>query len=635
MTTNCCWPSIPGIIMNLLLIVLALATFTSAQPAPEDLDPLLKGLAESPLKNGVDLEKRVPLMTDDPTAAPLIDLQVFAPPVVPRNGPSCTVELLKHTFGIGSYNAPAVIPYTPPTDPSCGEVGKWAAVSMNLSVYSIGTQYDRLSAIYLSHTEIWRSSGAEPTKTGTIWNTIKDVTHFTPLFSRPGDLMMDFSNIVASELLLDGVFDVALSATFHAPSKEFPTPETADIIIPLSNGSPDAPNFFSISDDTGAITSITLPPNTSGAYVEVFCSGNSAEEFWYLNTPDEFTSYFPESTGIVGKGPFREVQVLVDDKIAGFVWPYPVIYTGGITPSNWRPLTSYGAYDSPTYWIDITPFIPVLSSPAQNHTITLRVVGQGKSPSFNSNWFVSGSVHVKHGKSATKGTLTKYQVGDLRIQTTGGANSSDGTVWTKVTASRDVLIESELLDEHNQKRLVQFTQKLRYSNDASYANEGWVQVASQITQGTTSALHNGKQVLRDAFEYPISVFSNYSLYTAEFGGYGSAINQTYSRALTPPTGIYKSILSVQHAKGEIGMDNWSGLRHAINGTGSTNQTFAYSNGRGETYFRDIAAKNDGWVHDVVWGSLKNLNPPVPSSQIYGPIGGPGFRRSIAEEGRVG
>ena len=127
--------------MNFLLIVLALATWTSAQPAPEDLAPLLKGLAENPLKNGIELEKRVPLMTDDPAVAPLIDLQVFAPPVVPRNGPSCTVELLKHTFGIGSYNAPAVIPYTPPTDPSCGEVGKWAAVSMNLSVYRCVYEY--------------------------------------------------------------------------------------------------------------------------------------------------------------------------------------------------------------------------------------------------------------------------------------------------------------------------------------------------------------------------------------------------------------------------------------------------------------------------------------------------------------
>jgi hypothetical protein len=30
----------------------------------------------------------------------LIDLQVFAPPVAPKNGKSCIVTLLKHTFGM-------------------------------------------------------------------------------------------------------------------------------------------------------------------------------------------------------------------------------------------------------------------------------------------------------------------------------------------------------------------------------------------------------------------------------------------------------------------------------------------------------------------------------------------------------
>ncbi|KAF5377299.1 hypothetical protein D9615_006388 [Tricholomella constricta] len=230
-----------------------------------------------------------------------------------------------------------------------------------------------LQAIFLSHTEIWRHSSAEPTKTGTIWNTIKDVTHFTFLFAQEGDLMMDFSNIIAPELLLDGVFDVTLAATFYAPTAKFPVPQTADLILPLSNLSPTLPNFFTIDDDLGAETKISLPENTVEAFVEIFCSGNSAEEFWYLNTPDEFVPYFPESTGVVGKGPFREVQVLVDGKLAGVVWPYAVIYTGGITPSNWRPLTSYGAYDAPTYWIDITPFLPTLLARNVAHTITLRV----------------------------------------------------------------------------------------------------------------------------------------------------------------------------------------------------------------------------------------------------------------------
>ncbi|KAJ7356751.1 peptide N-acetyl-beta-D-glucosaminyl asparaginase amidase A-domain-containing protein [Mycena albidolilacea] len=600
------------------------ATLCAAQPSPEELAPLLAGLEAQPAA----IERRVPLSTNDPTIAPLIDLQVFAPPAVPKQGTSCTVILLNHTFGDGSFNAPAIVAYVPPTDASCGEVGNWATISMNLSVYSIGTQYDRLGAIYLSHSEIWRTSSAEPTKTGTIWNTIKDVTHFTPLFAKPGDLMMDFSNIIAPDLLLDGVFDVILSATFYVPTEQFPAAISSDTIIPLSNLSPTLPNFFTISDDIGGITNVTLPSSAVEAYIEIFCSGNSAEEFWYLNTPDEFVQDFPESTGVIGKGSFREIQVLVDDKLAGVVWPYAVIYTGGITPSNWRPLTSYGAYDQPTYWVDVTPFIPILLDEQTTHTVTLRVVGQGlTAPSFNSDWFVSGSIHVRTGTSKTTGKITSYNAPALKISTTGGSTPGNTTVWTKVVAHRELDIESELLTSEG-KKTVSFSQSLDYVNTAQYADAGWIQWGQQSTVGTTVAKHQGKQVLRDAFSYPLSVFSNYSLYEEQFGGYGSEINQTHIRALQPPIGPYRAIQSIQHARGQIGMDDWPGLRHAINGTGATEQTFAYVDGRGESYFRDVAAKNDGWVRDAVWGTLRDANPPVPRNQIFGPGGGPGFRRMV-------
>ncbi|KAK0506502.1 peptide N-acetyl-beta-D-glucosaminyl asparaginase amidase A-domain-containing protein [Armillaria luteobubalina] len=605
-----------------LFQVLCTLSVTFAQLTKRELGPLIEGFAG--FSTGNSLTKRVPLMTDDPTVAPLVDLQVFAPPVVPREGQSCQVELLAHSFGDGSYNNPAIVAYSPPTDPDCGTIGQWAAISLNVSVSSNGTQYDRLGSIYLSHVEMWRTSSAEPTKTGTTWNIIKDVTHFTPLFAEDGDLMMDFSNIISEDLLLDGVFDVILKAMFYAPTPNFPTPRTSDLIIPFSNLSPTVANYFTLDSDTGATTLVSLPDNTTEAYVEIFCSGNSAEEFWYLNTPDEFTQYFPYSTGVIGKGPFREVQVFVDDKLFGVIWPYAVIYTGGITPSNWRPLTSYGAYDAPSYWIDITPALPIFLDSGK-HNVSINVMGQGTNPSINSNWFVSGSVHVRTGSSQTSGAIKIYEVPDLDIQTFGGASEGNETVWTRVAAHRELRIQSEIHTSEGTK-IVTFTQSLNYTNDGAYIDEGWIQWGNQTTTGTTESKHGEIRVLRDAFAYPLSVFSNYSLYEIQFGGYGSEINQTHLRAIQLPTGPYKSIHSVQHAKGWIGMDDWPGLRHAINGTGETEQTFAYVDGRGATYFRDIAAKNDGWVHDRVGGTLRDANRPVPDNQIYGPVGGPGFRR---------
>ena len=45
---------------------------------------------------------------------------------------------------------------------------------------------------------------------------------------------------------------------------------------------------------------------------------------------------------------------------------------------------------------------------------------------------------------------------------------------------------------------------------------GW-QWGVQVTEGTTKSTRGGDVVLRDAFSYPLSVFSNYSLYEMQFG----------------------------------------------------------------------------------------------------------------------
>lgn len=111
----------------------------------------------------------------------------------------------------------------------------------------------------------------------------------------------------------------------------------------------------------------------------------------------------------------------------------------------------------------------------EQHSITLRVVGQGKNPTINSNWFVSGSVHIRTGKSATTGKLTKYDAPEIKIKTTGGADANNKTVWTKVDASRRLAIESEITTSEGTKT-VRFSQLLNYINEARYTDDGWVQV---------------------------------------------------------------------------------------------------------------------------------------------------------------
>lgn len=157
-----------------------------------------------------------------------------------------------------------------------------------------------------------------------------------------------------------------------------------------------------------------------------------------------------------------------------------LLLAGGVTPTNWRPLVSYGAYDQPHYVVDVTPFLPILLSNTSStpHNITLRVKGQGlDGASFNSNWFVSGSVHVSLGSGPTSGKIVKYDAQPLQLQTTGGVHAGDQNVWTKVVASRSIRIESILKTGNGLSKRVVFAQKLDYSNDAKYEDEGWVQVS--------------------------------------------------------------------------------------------------------------------------------------------------------------
>jgi hypothetical protein len=197
---------------------------------------------------------------------------------------------------------------------------------------------------------------------------------------------------------------------------------------------------------------------------------------------DEALPYFADPSTVTAKGPFREIQVLVDNSLAGVVWPYPVIYTGGVTPTNWRPLTAYGAYDQPTHFVDLTPFLGTLAD-GRHHNITLRVSGQGKNaPSFNSNWFVSGSLHLTLGRDAISGRIARYEVPSSPniVVRAGAIGEANETVWQEVVASRKIVIEADLVRDAGRVERVRFEQSFTFSNKQRYADEGWLQVSARL-----------------------------------------------------------------------------------------------------------------------------------------------------------
>ena len=60
--------------------------------------------------------------------------------------------------------------------------------------------------------------------------------------------------------------------------------------------------------------------------------------------------------------------------LAGAAYPFPVIYTGGVCPLLWRPVSGIHSFNIPPYVFDLTPFagcasphLPPFTHPVQTH----------------------------------------------------------------------------------------------------------------------------------------------------------------------------------------------------------------------------------------------------------------------------
>lgn len=122
-------------------------------------------------------------------------------------------------------------------------------------------------------------------------------------------------------------------------------------------------------------------------------------QFWWSNVLESVTGTFPQYGDLNGYSPFREVQLLIDGRLAGVVWPFPVIFTGGVVPGLWRPVVGIDAFDLKEDEIDITPWLPLLCD-GKPHNFTIRIAGlvdtsNGSAhllETTNNYWLVTGKV---------------------------------------------------------------------------------------------------------------------------------------------------------------------------------------------------------------------------------------------------
>ncbi|MCJ1340942.1 hypothetical protein MMC09_006238 [Bachmanniomyces sp. S44760] len=388
---------------------------------------------------------------------------------------------------------------------------------MNLTVTSSGRQFDRLGLMYLGDIEVFRTSTAEPTTNGIIWTYSKDVTHYNTLWKQNQKVIFDLGNLIDSTYT--GIYNTTLTATFFTVPG---SPATADTILPISSRSSasNQGSAFSIPSQNASVDH-TLPRNIDRAVVSLEACGQSAEEFWYTNvyTSDEYT--FAATTGVLyGYSPFREVQLLIDDHLAGVSWPFPIIFTGGIVPGFWRPMVGIDAFDLREIEIDITPWLGLLCD-GSPHTFQIRVVGLDDdsnghatlSSTVGSYWLVTGKIFLFLD---TPGSVTKGgfpQVNEVPPQisisskTTLNSTGTNETLTYTTFATRQISISSNITTSSGNPQLATWSQDLAYTNFNALTAQG----ATQATTQNTHAADSSSSGFQNIYSYPINITSTFAI----------------------------------------------------------------------------------------------------------------------------
>lgn len=147
-------------------------------------------------------------------------------------------------------------------------------------------------------------------------------------------------------------------------------------------------------------------------------------------------------------------------------------------PYSDRPITSYGALDLPTYFLDLSPFVPLLSD-GKPHNITIDVASAEDDHTIMQNWFVSGLLQVVTDSSSkpTTGRMISYTAEPFAESKISGSPGENGDFNFTVTASRKIHIESEILSGSGKLTHVVWSQDLQYSNVQNYLANASIQVS--------------------------------------------------------------------------------------------------------------------------------------------------------------
>ena len=507
-----------------------------------------------------------------------------AEPEVPRPSTTpCIVQLFQN-MEFDNYT-PGTYDYTPPA--SCK--GPWAKVvfTADFTVTS-GTQFDRTAAFYLGQANIYYGTTAEPRSTlSPSWHVERDVTDLSAVFKSPQTGEANLGNFVGvyDGVDYDGIIYANAALEFYPADFRNPAPRVADIVVPVNGSGGDAGTLNTGSDEI--TQTVNLPQNVESAYLDVITQNQIGDEFWYFCVPNNETGPL-ESCGNTA---FREGEISIDGNAAGVAPVYPWIFTGGIDPFLWEPITGVQTLDFVPYRVNLTPYAGVLGDGGA-HTVAVSV--------YNANGYFLATanllVYLDHGTQKTTGGLISNSLTapSPEIQnniTTDASGNSTGNILT--TSGRKFSISGYVNTSHG-RVVTTLTQSVSFSNNQQFVvnattDEQNVQQLTAVHSTTTTQEGPFVTTSERDFEYPLNI--NYLFVANADGTFTQTTSVHQGDEKNEDAGLNWLPLGSSSLSNEVDSTDVLNLDASFNLIGNSGSqssgTYSWKNSRGECYSRTI------------------------------------------------
>ncbi len=465
--------------------------------------------------------------------APLVPLvgssnPVSPEPPVPRPSTApCSVTLFSN-LQFADYGTKP-ISYAPPSE--CA--GPWSKVVLTADfTVTAGRQFDRTAKFFLGGANIYFGTTAEPRAIlSPSWHIERDVTDLSALLKTDQTGVASIQNIVNSTYT--GVIYATATLLFYPANLANPAPTVPSQVLSLAANTTTSLNS---TTDTQSAT-FTFPRNVERAYLDVIAQSQRSDEFWYTCVPNEFANEL-QNCGNTG---FRETEVSIDGVPAGVAPVYPWIYTGGLDPYLWEPITGVETLNFKPYRVDLTPFAGVLSD-GKTHTVAVSVFNAANGFDVASNLLLYTD---PNGREVTGGVTMNTLTAAPTPKVDASLNTAaDGTVSgpVNVSSARAWTISGYVVTSHGRvETTIQASNAFGNMQDEKVSSAEYKQSITQDTEQhelTTTVTPAGSIQTQHDVSYPLVLDYRQAPETSNNGSFfvASYVKQQKIEQLRTPIG---------------------------------------------------------------------------------------------------